>query len=363
MGVNKGGEMAQEKNVGEERCLYTAEEILEPREKEKWNLLAIFLITAVVILGDIFAPIPWWVKVLATLFAIGVNLHFVDEIRFGISMAKDLSAADCIFRAFEPELGVKNVSYSREYSKYHCLDRIRKDVTGLDGIKKEAPGRKNVFNIASLGFGFEDHARTSFFDGGTKTIMPRLQISGSYKGLDYNLVQYKKYADTGSEKSSNLFGVDDRWSNAMNFIEIKLPDDFLGYVEVGESEFIPKKKDGAIAIETDDIIFNKQFKVITNEELGAFMLLNPRHIMKIRDFYDSLRSKKWANKFMLLFMNGYLYTQNDSSTWVDINAPAHKKENIKRAIKKCKGIDDFIRTYVDGLELDKEDFTTRKKGA
>lgn len=322
--------------------LYTEEQILEPRSKEKRNLLIIFLIVVVAVSVTVFAPIEWWIKTIMDLVSIAVVHGFFKAIKNGINLSKDLSAEDTIFRALgELDLEIGNVTYSRKFDSTNCLEDLSN-------------------NIIGLGFGFEEHASTSFTNRGEKSIKPRLKIEGTYKGLDFRVIQYKKYAFVGDDKTKNYFHADDRWSNAMNFLEIKLPKQFGGYVEISDRSIPKLKKAGAIDIETDDIIFNKNYKVISDDQLGAFILLNPRHIVKIQDFAKKLEEMKWSKILVLLFAQGRFYTQNESSTWVNINAPAKKNSNINRAIKKCQGISEFVKTYIDGLDLDKDEYTTRK---
>ena len=325
-----------------ESDLYTGEQILEPRSKEKRNLLIVLLVIIAGSLVTVFAPLEWWIKAITDLALLAVVRWIIKKIVNGINLSKDMSCEDTLYRAMKSfGFEISNVRYSRKYDSESCLESCSNRIIGL-------------------GFGFEKHASTSFTDKGEKSLKPRLIIQGTYKGLDFSVIQYKNYAYVGDHDSKNHFHADDRWSDAMNFLEVKLPKDFGGYVEVCDKSLPKYDKPGSIAIETDDIIFNRNYRVIADDELGAFILLNPRHIVKIQDFAKELEEKNWSKQFVLLFTQGRLFTQNKSGTWINIKAPAKKNENIKRAIKKCQGISEFVKTYIDGLDLDKDEYTTRK---
>ncbi|MBO4458089.1 MAG: DUF3137 domain-containing protein [Butyrivibrio sp.] len=332
--------MEENNNAEGERELYSAEEIIASRSNEKLKIGGFIFVIFVNMIVIKFTPIRWWIKILIFLLSIGFEWAILEDIKHGIDIAKNKSAEDTVYRALTSlGMDIKKVSYSRIFNRNSYL-----------GFGSEI--------IYNLGFGFENHAKTSFMNDGTKTLMPRLIIEGTYKGLDYKLIQYKNHALLDEDEKR----IKEKWSDAMNFMEVKLPNEFGGYVEIYEKSIPDYRARNAVSIETDDILFNEKYKVISDEQLGAFILLNPRHIVKIQDFAKELAAKSWSTKFVLLFMQGYFYTQNEASTWINVNAPAKKNMNIKKAIKKCSGIEEFIRTYIDCLNLDTDEYTTRKKG-
>lgn len=335
--------MEEKNKVGAEKDLYSEEEILEYRSKEKIFLLVNLGLLILIPVELIFLPVVWWIKAIIFL-VLGIAIWVLTgKIIDGINWAKDASAEDAIFRALSTELEITAVKYSRRYGAHDYL----RDVEGV---------------IGRLGFGFINHAKISRRAKGMPETKPRLHIVGKYKGLEFSLMQYKNYI-FNNDKNKSVLSKDESWSEAMNFMKVKLPNDFNGFVEIIDKSMAPKDVLDGVFIETDDILFNKSYKVLSDDQLGGFIFMNPRHIVKIHDFAKALDKNKWASKFVLLFMNGFFYTQNSASTEVNISAPAKKMKNIKKAKKKCEGISQFVKTYIDGLDLDTEDYTNRRKGA
>ena len=110
--------------------------------------------------------------------------------------------------------------------------------------------------------------------------------------------------------------------------------------------FDPIVRAGLRPIETESVLFNRSFKVYTDDGFEAFYILDPAFIESIERF-----SERYGHKFALYFINNKLFVAindgGDSFEPPEPTLPLNEPKETTKVIEDMKLITDIV----DNLDL------------
>ena len=176
-------------------------------------------------------------------------------------------------------------------------------------------------------------------------------MSGSYKGVKFDKAAYdlkKKHTTTDSKGNTTTTyvtyakGTLYRFSFARSFETVKIIE------KQGAISFGIMNK-GLETVETEYILFNRKFKVLSNDKTTVFYLLTPQIQEQIIDL-----EKRYKGNFYLCYMGNTLYVAvNDNGETARVPLFKEVSEETMRPIKEFYGAP---AVFIDALSLDSNKF-------
>ncbi len=176
-------------------------------------------------------------------------------------------------------------------------------------------------------------------------------MAGAYKGVSFDKAAYdlqKEHTTTDSKGNTSTTyvtyakGTLYRFHFARSFETVKVIEK-QGAIAFG---LISK---GLETVETEYILFNRKFKVLSNDKTTAFYLLTPQIQEQIMDL-----EKRYKGSFYLCYMGNDLYVAvNDNGETAKVPLFKEVSEETMRPIKEFYGAP---AVFIDALSLDSNKF-------
>lgn len=315
--------------------LYTEADFEAAKKKNYVNLIGMGVSVLLAVLFTVLNII------IGTIIAVIAFIVFAVLCCSQINKRKQMSLDDAITRTLGEHFEVQNANMVLKLSVDNFVADGREEI-GDSELESEKFGE-------------------GIFSKKTRLVLPAVRVVAKYKDTQFYFDQYKIFEQVEKTHLTKQNEIQEKWYGPYNFIKVKTLKDFPGLVDI-QSKLggILGKFVGTNDIQVEDIEFNNTFDVTTNTELGAFRILTPQHIIKIKEFYESFKSKKVKKPDMhILFKEGYFYSRSVANSEIGVYHTAAKKvEKLDRYRKGLQPAIDYIKKYIDGLNLDTENYTT-----
>ena len=186
---------------------------------------------------------------------------------------------------------------------------------------------------------------------------PQIYLKAEYKGVPFQLVEYKRIS-ADVDKNGNViknnepvgmyFSIDMPGITSREVRSQSIGTELFWFADSSVYE-------GLNLVTFEDIEFNKEFVVEASDNMSAYRLFTPSHIVKTKETFEALKSKK-IKDMHFRFANGKFSALSTKKSGV-----SHFWVSERTSMDKVqKGIEEsveFVKTVFDKMALDTEKYT------